>query len=492
MAASSSPAADLQPPQESLHHGSADPVPTEKGKEREKVVSETVQFDGPNDLPEMHNDAILPRPSTGEDIGVEPSPQTVLQELRDMQNTSSTPAELQSNTDVDPNLENDAKSNRNQIDRPLTPIPISGMGLAPGPRDSDVLDTGSPIALAEALGSWMSGRPRTENPEYHLGNGPVASSSASHGTDPSPIYANAHYESSSVRSSETDGALGSSSSDPHSGNPVSRDGVRQLSSSPRGPTLPPTSTGTLVVVQGVVHTTDVRHSHSRTPSTSAPATTSSMHPSRSASSTPTPRASTFSPSPRSGSGTSMPQSPQTLRRSRFSSLASGFRQRSRPHTPTSFRTAGTGGWRHGAGDSDLGSVNHSESLSERNLGLGVSRDRGIYDFDTGSIALTTDSSSASAFMSVDDTPTLDTLAVGSSSGELQASTDSVASQEDSQARNVGDAEETFTSSNYMSEQRTRDDGERDSISDEDSEAELSASSIEILGTILRYVTPCTW
>ena len=501
VAETASSATDWHSPQGDLHHSATEPKPNDKGKEREKEPSDTAQASGSNDLRAIHDAASAPGPSTTENREIVPSSEAILQELRDLQDTLSTKDGLQPNVTVDPKMDVDPGSSQSQVGRPLTPVPSfganssSGMSPASVPRGSDATDNTSHTALAEALGSWLGGRPRTENAESTLNDASIASSSRPYSIDSSPMYAGArprHYDESGPSSpSFAPGALGSSyipdpASDPH----PSGSGIGQSSSSQRGPTLPPAGTGTLVVVQGVVHTTDVRQSLPRTPPTSQPtgSGTSSLLPSRSASSTPTLRASTLGTSsrPGSGSGASTPQPPSTPRRSRFSSLASGFRQRSRPHTPTSLRTAGPGSWRHGVGDPGLGSFNNSETISERSLGLGLAVERGISDSETGSTAPTTESSSTSAFVSTDDTSTMESVA--NPSCEQQVPDDPVASEDDSQVQDGSENAETPANTDTTGERRVADDREPDGSSDDESEAELSASSIEILGTLLRYVT----
>jgi hypothetical protein len=486
LATSSSSATVLQSPQDAVERPVTDPPSNEKGKEREADISETVQADRLHNLPEeVQDDMIALGPSTDEN-GPGPSSEVMLQELRDLQDAFSAQEERQIDIGMVPKPGFDAGSSLSQVDRPPTPIPPCGMTPTSGPKGSDALDNGSPTSVAEALGSWMSGRPRPENADTALNDFSIPSSSGSYSAESPSSYANAYNnEFSSSSSSQAAGSPGSSSSSTSPEAPNSSSGTGRSSSSPRGPTLPPAGTGTLVVVQGVVHTTDVRHSNTRMPSTSRSAG-APTHPGRSGSSTPTLRTPTLSPSSRSGSGASTPQAPSTPRRSRLSSFASGLRQRSRPHTPTSsFRTAGPSGWRHGAGESNTSSVNHSESSSDRNLGgFGISVERGVSDSDEGSIALSTESSSTSPFVSTDDTSTIESVD-GNLSGERQAAGDPFAPPH---VRNRDESVEATTNGNYMSERRAADDGERDVTSDEESEAELSASSIEILGTLLRYVT----
>ncbi|KAF8489398.1 hypothetical protein JB92DRAFT_3013445 [Gautieria morchelliformis] len=481
LATSSSPAPDLQS-QDALQQPIADSTPCDKGKERERDVAETVPDNGSNDLQAIDSDRVS-GPSFPENTGNASSSSSVmLQELRDFQDSLSTRNE-QSEMAVDSKMETDAGSSRSQVERPPTPIPSSGMHPTSGSQGSDAPDNGSHSALVETLGSWMSGRPRTESTEPVLNDGPIASSSRPYSLGSSSTYPSArprHYhESNSYRTSQAAGALGSPVANTAPEPPVPGNGVGQSSSSPRGPTLPPTGTGTLVVVQGVVHTTDVRHSHTRTPSTSRPATISSTTPSRSGSLTPTLRTPTLESS-RSGSGASTPQPPSTPRRGRFSSLASGLRHRSRPHTPNSLRTAGPGIRRHDVGDASSGSIVNSEIAPERPLGLGLAVAGGVSDSETGWAALSTSSSPSGA---VDDTSPTE-------QGERQASEDSVASQGDLDIGNGGGNTEASANASHI-ERGAAEARERDGNSDEEGEAELSASSIEILGTLLSVATAAT-
>ena len=490
LATPSSAATVVQSPRDTVEPSIPDPPRNEKGKERETDVLETVQVDRANDWPEEdRNDVVAVGSSTNMNEGSGPSPEVLLQELRDLQDTLSAQEERPDDGAI-PKSGFDAGSSRNQVDRPPTPIPPSGMSTTSGSRGSDTLDNDSPIALAEALGSWMGGRPRPENGESILNDCPIASSSGSQRTEYSSSYANAYSnEFNSASSSQADTAPGSSSSNTLPPEPsISSSGVGQSSSSPRGPTLPPAGTGTLVVVQGVVHTTDVRHPNTRTTSTSRPTLASPAHPSRSSSSTPTLRTPTLSPSSRSGSGTSTPQAPSTPRRSRLSSFASGLRQRSRPHTPTnSFRTTAPSGWRHGAGESNSSSIGRSEISSDRSFGgLGLSVERSVSDSEAGSIALSPDSLPTSPVVSTDDTSSMESID-GNTPREGQAARDPFAPQGDSHMRNPSENVGASANSDAVGERRVADDGEREVTSDEESEAELSASSIEILGTLLRSV-----
>lgn len=478
-----SPAIDSQSPQGDLQQPATGPNSNDKGKGREKDLSEISHTNGSNDLRSIHNAA---GPSTIENEETVTSSEAMLQELRELQDAVSTKDGLQSDIPVD------SKTDADPFDRPSTPIPNSGMD-SPSSRGNDVPDNPSRTALAEALGSWLSGRPRTDNPESGLNDLPVASSSRPHGIDPLSMYGNARPRHNNgpdpSSSSYAAGALSSpfmpgSAPEPY----ASGRGIGQSSSSPRAATLPPAGTGTLVVVQGVVHTTDVRQSPSRTP-TIQPTGSYPSYPPRSTSSTPTLRPSTLGAPSLSGSGASTPQPLSTPRRRRFLSLASGLRQRSRPHTPTSLRTAGPGSWRHGSGDTGSGSFIHSETASERSLGLGLAAERRVSDCEPESAALTPGASSTGAFVSTDHTSNIEPAA--NPSGEEHASNVSTTSQAGSRVQNGSENLETLPNINNGGEQRTMDDRERDSTSDDEGDAELSASSIEILGTLLRYVLTCT-
>lgn len=249
-------------------------------------------------------------------------------------------------------------------------------------------------------------------------------------------YANLILVSSSPRSSARSQSLPNISR-----NPV--DTNTQGLSPDQGPRpLPPTGTGAIVVVQGVVHTTD----------------TPSLRSSGSALPRPIPRPTPSAPvlraprnvsPPRSGSRSSTPQPSSS--RSRLSALTDPFRSRSRPNTSNSLRSTASR-W----------SRDRREPESDGSVGLTVPSDA-----EASSTSLADTSSSVAAVVSTNDRSS--ETWVASPSGEPQFH---------------GYSEnEVRTTDDYMN-------NEAESNLEDESESELSASSIEVLGTLLRYALYC--
>lgn len=216
--------------------------------------------------------------------------------------------------------------------------------------------------------------------------------------------------------------------------------------------LPPTGTGTIVVVQGVVHTADVRSSQAM--SQHSPI---SHRPPRPVSSTPALRNLFPSLSSRSPSQTrsTTPQAPTSTRRSRFSSLTETFRQRSRSRTPTSSHARNN---RNTSAEDVLDHNIHNHSASS--LGL----DSPSSDSETSTTSLTETSSSVGAVVSTDDTSTM---------GSTFDPTVDLFSRPRDDRRITSSLNESGRNSHNSS-------------SDDDADVELSPGSIEVLGTLLRY------
>ncbi|KAF8583360.1 hypothetical protein K439DRAFT_1661343 [Ramaria rubella] len=481
-----SPSIVSQLRQDSPRPSTMESTHNEKGKEREREIVEIIQDDERDRTLDGQEDIGEPGPSAIENKQPESAPDAMLQELRDLQDTLFVEDEFHSGATVD--LESHPDIHLNQSDRPPTPIPTSAGNPGSGSRENDMWHSNSSPALSDTLGSWMSGRSRTENIASAADNTSLRPSPQSYGADPSMgstdatrgVYDSEMLSSFARNSSQAASALGS----PSTTGLLSTPTTSQTSPSTEDRrTLPPAGTGTLVVVQGVVHTTDVRPSYGRTPSVPRPESAPHIASSRPASSTPTPR----DTSPPNDSRASTPQPPLTPRRNRFSSLTNGLRQRSRPQTPSSLRNTGTSAMRHGIADYVSGSGTPSETASERSLRLGLATERSLSEPETSRPA---NSSSTGTFESTAEDSVLESSPCAQCGDHVAV--DSGTPQSDSEVHNEGHREGTSpTVGAPVSDRLPASNGERDGFSDDESEAELSASSIEVLGTLLSVATAAT-
>ncbi|KIJ54868.1 hypothetical protein M422DRAFT_42081 [Sphaerobolus stellatus SS14] len=423
IAASSSllPDTDLPHPTPGIDPDNSPSVRSEgKGKEREHVSEE---IGGENDHVVTEEDgSSLPAAE------LPPLSREPIQELRDLQTA------VQEKADEEPVLR--------VSERPLTPIPSSSHHAE----------------LSENLGSWL-GRGRTPSQEQESASTSMASIlNASH-SQPSCVP-----ESRPPVSSPRTGLR--SRSLPNIPRPGA-ERVRGTNAQERRP-ITPSGTGTIVIVQGVVHTSD---SASQRPSSRASRPVPRVTPS--APSLRTPRDMSSHPPSRA----STPQSSRS--RSRFSALTESFRNRSRPSAVGSTLRSPTPSlspWSHGVGEN-----NESQSEIESNRSLGLAP----FDSDTTSTSTMTETSSSVAAVVSIDNMSSNTLPVASPTepeivGDRGLHSDSDLNSHSNQAHSDRGHIDDNNSESHD-----------ESSSEDENEAELSASSIEVLGTLLSVATAAT-
>ncbi|KAF8517391.1 hypothetical protein BU17DRAFT_49790 [Hysterangium stoloniferum] len=173
--------------------------------------------------------------------------------------------------------------------------------------------------------------------------------------------------------------------------------------------------------------------------------------------------------------------PQPPRHSRFSSFANSLRQRSRPRTPSSLRGASASGLPQGVSDAQLSNETSEETASRLSLGsLGA----GFTSSDTdvsASAVTSSEISSVGAVVSTDDSSVWPSIPVDREHERQQRRNRSF----NRQRRDETPSRETG------GHRRNSSENDADASSDDDSDAELSANSIEVLGTLLSVATAAT-